>query len=389
MRGTVINRGKNSWSLVFDLGYETNPTTGVKKRKQKWVSFHGTKKEAEAALNERVKSVNGNTYVEPSKLTTIDYLRDWVEKIVKPTRRPETYRVYKSVIDTHVASSPIALMPLQRLRGSDLEGYYATLTLKATSVRVHHAVLHRALKKAVKDRLLTINPATDAERVKPSKDHKSVREQAWTQLEARRFLATASKQSAQLAAFYTLALDTGARKSELHGLLWTDVDFEKGTVTIERQLDLAGEQPTFGPTKTGTTRVVTLGGTTLTRLQAHRKAQAELKMKNRVAYQDHGLVFAKEHEDLHAPQAKLGQPLKTLGGSRFYRLAKDANVKRITFHGVRHTSITLLLGAGVPVHVVAARVGHAKASMTLNVYSHALPSQQQDAAARLAEVLHG
>jgi integrase len=64
-------------------------------------------------------------------------------------------------------------------------------------------------------------------------------------------------------------------------------------------------------------------------------------------------------------------------------------VKDIKFHGLRHTSITLMLSAGVPVHVVAARVGHTNATMTLTVYAHALPDQQQDAAARLAAVLHG
>ncbi len=71
------------------------------------------------------------------------------------------------------------------------------------------------------------------------------------------------------------------------------------------------------------------------------------------------------------------------------RVIKAAGVKRIKFHGLRHTSATLMLVAGVPPHVVQRRLGHGKIEMTLSVYSHVLPGMQQDAAARLAVLLHG
>jgi integrase len=112
-------------------------------------------------------------------------------------------------------------------------------------------------------------------------------------------------------------------------------------------------------------------------------------MKNRTTYKDFGLVFAKEPEDLQTPEAALGQPLKTLSETRFVQLTKQAGVRTIKFHGLRHSCATLMLAAGVPVHVVSQGLGHAKATMTLDVYSHALPSLQQDAASRLAAVLHG
>jgi integrase len=71
------------------------------------------------------------------------------------------------------------------------------------------------------------------------------------------------------------------------------------------------------------------------------------------------------------------------------RLITAANVRRIKFHGLRHTSATLSLQTGTPVHVVAARLGHSKVEMTLNVYAHALPNQQRVAAERLSELIHG
>lgn len=87
----------------------------------------------------------------------------------------------------------------------------------------------------------------------------------------------------------------------------------------------------------------------------------------------------------------LGLPLdaERLTARTIGQRQKAAGVHRITFHGLRHTSITLLLGAGVPVHIVAKRVGHKNGAITYAVYAHVLPGQQQDAAARLAGLLHG
>ena len=106
-------------------------------------------------------------------------------------------------------------------------------------------------------------------------------------------------------------------------------------------------------------------------------------MKNRTTYQDTGLVFAKEPGDLTTPTAALGQPCRALARRAFAQVLADAGVRRIKVHGTRHTVATLLLQEGVPVQVVAQRLGHADASETLNVYAHALPSMQRDAAAKL------
>jgi len=147
-------------------------------------------------------------------------------------------------------------------------------------------------------------------------------------------------------------------------------------------------EPVFGPTKTGKSRTLSLGAETIEQLRVHRQAQRELKMKNRTSYVDFGLVFAKEVVDCQTPQSKLGQPIQTLSEAAFQRLATQAGVKRIKFHGLRHTAATLLLQTGVPPHVVAARLGHSVV-MLMQTYAHALPGQQQDAAARLSTLLHG
>lgn len=158
-----------------------------------------------------------------------------------------------------------------------------------------------------------------------------------------------------------------------------------------RQLTQTGRKPTFGPVKNGRPRTIDLAAETVVLLQAHRRAQAELKMRNRTAYHDLGLIFAKEWGDLYGRADSLGLPLQSnnLGQREFARLITAAGVRKITIHGLRHTSATLLLKAGVAPHVVSQRLGHKKVSTTLDIYAHALPSMQQDAASRLGALLHG
>jgi integrase len=394
MRGSIIERYEGTYSLVVDLGRDASG-----KRRQKWHTFRPTlgtpkreaKKQTEAKLAELLSQVDKGTYVAPSKMALIDYLRDWHAKAVAPNRRPETVRVYKVVIERHVAKSAIAGVPLQRLRATDLEAYYATLKAKPSTVTVHHAVLGRALKMAVRDGLIVANPATAADdRPRPSKDRaQAARESCLSVDEARRVLAAASETSTQVHAFLSFALDSGARKSELLALRWSDFDPETARLTIDRQLDEAGPTPVYGPTKTKYPRTIRLNDDTVARLRAHRRSQSAIKMANRTTYADHGLMFAMEPEDLQTPRAALGLPCEALTTRWCRRVLKAAGVRRLKFHSTRHTSATLLLASGVAVQTVAERVGHLQITTTLSTYAHVTPDAQGDAAARLGAVLAG
>jgi integrase len=300
--------------------------------------------------------------------------------------------VYKAMIETHIANAPIATIPIQRVRTSHLEQLYATVKLAPGTITVLHAILGRALKIAVRDKLIASNPASAVEdRPRASKDHSAgARLHCWTADEARAVLVAAKKAGPQVSAFMAILLDTGCRKSEALGLTWADVDLEAGTLTIARQLEAkAVAEPVWGPTKTSAVRVVTLGPETIARLKTHRASQATLKMANRTSYQDHGLVFAKEAADLMTPSSALGHVCRALVRRQFDQVVKAADVRPIKVHGTRHTVATLLLGESVPVQVVAQRLGHADVSETLNTYAHALPSAQRDAAAKLGALLAG
>jgi integrase len=394
MRGSIVRRykDKKAWSIVLELGYQPDPVTGTLKRKQQWISFRGTKQEAKDELAKLITANNNGEFISPAKTTLVEWLRVWLEKSVKPPmRRPATYALYSVVVEKHLAKATIGAMPIQRVRASDLEVYLAGLTAAPATRAVHYAVLRGALKKAKRDRLIVANPALDVEYHKPEKHSRRThaKAQAWTATEARRFLATTTAAGTQPAAFYALALDSGARKSELLGLGWQHVNLDAGTVTIERQLTTRKGPPAFGPTKTGLARVVTIDSRTLALLKVHKRAQAELMMRNRTTYREYGLVFAKELEDVQTYTARLGDPLGLRALWRqFAKLTAAAQVRRIRFHGLRHTCATLLLNAGVAVHQVSARLGHATASMTLDVYAHALEDTHATVAATIGAVLY-
>jgi integrase len=386
------NSPGSTWSLILDLGYQVDARTGGRKRRQKWLTFRGTRREAERHLNELVRAANRDEFVERSKVTVAAWLTEWLEKAVKPpAKRPGTYRVYRTVIDSHLIPA-IGAIRLQELKAADVKRYYTDQTLSSSTLAQHHAILHGALKAAVLEGLVLRNVASLViGKPQQRKDHDHVAGNCWKAEEARAFLAAAKQAGAQPAALYGLALDSGARKNELCGLQWGDVDLEGGTVTFVRQLVKPGRNPEFGPIKNDVPRTLDIAPETVTLLREQKRTQAELKMRNRVAYHDLGMVFAKEWGDLHGREDSLGLPLQSnnLGQREFARIIKAANVRAITIHGLRHTRATLLLKAGVPPQVVQRRLGHKGIEITLGIYAHVLPSMQQDAARRLGALLHG
>jgi len=196
MRGSIRKRFKGSWNLILDIGVEINAETGARKRKQKYITFRGTRKQAEAKLAELVNTANGGVFVEPSKMTLGQWLREWLDAVVKLRRRPATYTRYQGIIDNNILTAPIASIPLQKLRPTHLEAYYATAVsregagLSASTVAVHHAILHRALRKAKKDNLVVTNVAADLDGKPHVNRHRTDAQlHCWTADEARAFLA--------------------------------------------------------------------------------------------------------------------------------------------------------------------------------------------------------
>jgi integrase len=282
MRGSLKQRSKGSWSIILDLGDELDPATGRTKRRQKWQTFHGTKKQAEDKLADLLKAVKDEEYLDASTVTLGAWLREWFAAS-KSKWAPGTVARYSQIIERDLVPSTIGQMPMQKLRDTHLEMYYAASRLGAPTLVVHHTLLLQAIRKATKSKIIKQNIAADLD-YKPRltrRRHDVAQRHCWTALEACRFLQEARSTSVQAAAFYTLALDSGARKRELAGLTWANLDLDAGKMHVVQQLLKPGPVPVFGPPKTGRPRTIALGTETVAALRTHRQQQRELLMANR------------------------------------------------------------------------------------------------------------
>ena len=395
MRGHIRKRPSGAWEIAFDADYVVKD--GQRLRNRKFITVQGTKRDAERKLAELVNDVNKEKFVEPDKATFGEWLDIWFETKVKGTKKRRTVETYESVIRRHLKPA-LGALRLQKLKVVNLERYFAeklagTLPdrdgklqkLSPGTLQQHSTIIHSALASAEKNDLVHRNEAKlvdDKPRRAEGDQEQDVRANCWEADEAKRFLEVARKAGSQQAAFYTLALETGMRKGELCGLKWESVDFGEPSVRVTQQLLRPGREPVFGTPKSKSAwRTIEISPELAELLAKHKKHQAEVKMANRLEYCDLGLVFAKP----------TGHPLQSnnLGQREFAKLVELASVKPITIHGLRHTSATLALKAGTPLHVVSKRLGHKKVEITHDIYIHVLPSMQKDAARRISEALRG
>ena len=175
-----------------------------------------------------------------------------------------------------------------------------------------------------------------------------------------------------------LSASTGLRRSEVCGLRWQDVDLKKGTLQVVQAVKvISGKLHIETPKTARSARTVKLPPASVSELERHRREQLEQRLKL-------GLGGRPEY----VFTSPLGEVLNPKSLTEvFANKVAEASLKPIHFHGLRHTHITLLLKSGVPVHVVSARAGHAKPSITLDTYSHLLGGEDNDAARQAEEIL--
>lgn len=183
----------------------------------------------------------------------------------------------------------------------------------------------------------------------------------WTSDQVRVFLEFVADH--RLGPLFTLAAMTGMRRGELLGLDWDDIDFAEATVIVRRSRVAVGYTVSTGTPKSGEGRLIDLDGRTVTVLRAWRKRQREERLAAGSGWI--GSVFTDEFGHPLHPHAVFGY---------FERAVRDTGLPVLNFHGLRHSHATVLLRAGVPVRVVAERLGHADPAMTCAYTSTLCPA---------------
>ena len=364
MAGQLIRRGERTWLVRIYLGRD-----GAGKRKYLNKTVQGNKKHAEQQLTKLLRERDVGTLVEPSETTLDAYLERWLEGVARTRVRENTYEDYRFLMRRYVRPV-LGNRRLDQLKTLEVQQLYSDMSasgLSPRTVRYTHTVLRNALAQAVTWGMLARNPADLA--VLPRKQRQEM--QALAPEEARRFLSAAKEDPCH--AVFNLLLDTGLRPSEALGLKWDDVDLSGRSLAVRRTLTRGTRGWRFEEPKTlQSRRSVPFTDGLLSVLLAHKEAQPINALR---------LVFTGE----------TGEPLiaNNLAKRNLNRILRQAGLpERFRLYDLRHTCATLMLIAGVHPKVVSERLGHASVKITLDTYSHVLPTMQREATEKLGNLLY-
>jgi integrase len=363
-QGTVAPRRNKAGKIIGFVGAFFGPDG-----KRHWVSAK-TKTECWRKLNMAMADADRGTLPGPANLTVGQYLTSWLADSVKGTVSRATYDGYKRDVYYHIIPE-LGRRKLKELTPGDIRRLYRKMAdneLKDRSIEYVHTTLRKSLKAAIVDRLINYNP-TDGVRPIKTPTGAAKESKALAPYQVKVLLEEAAE--SRFEALYVVAIYTGLRRGELLGLKWTDAELDKGTLRVQRSLDVDGTFKT--PKNQAARRTLKLTPRALDALKAHKVRQNAERLQAGTRWQDHNLVFPNT----------IGKPMNA---GNFYRREFQPLLKRaglanegFTIHSLRHTFATTLADRGVHPSTPQKMLGHSDIRMTLSIYTHATDGMQDAA----------
>ncbi len=370
-------RGEDSWQLRVHAGRDT--ITGRKRYVER--TFRGNKRQASKALAALVTETEDLAPRSTNEATVGALLNEWLDHAA-PSFSPKTVATCRMYIDNPIIPA-IGSLPASKLTANELDRFYRHLLEVGASngpyapatIRRVHGIIRRAMSQGVRWGWISRNPAIDAspprvplrEMKPPSPD------------EVVRLFRLAQESDPDLATFIVLAASSGARRGELIALRWKDIDFARGTLSIERGIVLVDGKLIEQGTKTHQSRRITLDSSTLRSLESHHLRMEESAARAGATIRSTSFIFSESVDG--------SLPWRPDSTTRAFRsLCTKAGVEGVRLHDLRHYVATRLLTAGIDVRTVAGRLGHRNPSTTLNVYSHFVPESDHGAADALGQI---
>lgn len=370
---TITKNGKEYtyWEARYTCGYD--PGTG----KQIQRSITGkTQKEVSQKLKAATLAIDEGTYTAPSRMTVGQWLDIWVCEYLGGVK-PRTVDNYKGVVK-HRIKPGLGAIKLDALNPHTVQNYYNGLTkegLAPKTVKNVHGILHKALQQAVSNGYIKTNPADAC--ILPRPVRRELKPLDEDMISA--FLQAV--QGHQFADLFTVTLFTGMREGEALGLLWDCVDLTRGTLTIDKQLQLirgSRGQYQMVPTKNSKGRTISLAPSVVKILRNIKRQQTENRLRYGECWADTGFVFTDD----------LGNHLSASSVYKaFKRVMVDIGSPETRFHDLRHSYAVAAIKSGDDIKTVQENLGHATAAFTLDVYGHITEKMKQDSAARMEQFI--
>jgi integrase len=361
--GSIYLRKDGRWAASISLGGRKRKTLYGKTRKE-------VQEQLKAALHEQQQ---GKLVTGPRQ-NVKQFLVYWLEDVQRPSVRLRTYQRYEMQLRRHILPA-IGNMQLSKLTPQHMQAFYAQLLqhgLAPQTVRLVHAMLHKAFDYAVSVGLLARNVCDIVSLPRVEKY-----EARSLTLEQVQQLLSAAK-GHRVEALWILVLVTGMRRGEMLGLKWSDINLSTGVVSVQRSLvDVKGGIIESRPKSSKGYRSILLPAFAIEALRVHKERQIALR-ESATQWHDGDYVFCTSHGTPFA-----AANLRTM----FKALLQRAGLPDIRFHDLCHSVATLLLSIGTHPKVVQELLGHGQISMTMDTYSHVMPTLQRDTMARLDDLL--
>ncbi len=336
------------------------------KRRRQTLKKGTTKKKATEKLREIEGQLTRGVWLPDKKIPLFkDVAKDWL-KYKKPQLRPSTWSVYEGHTLNHFGD--FDELKINRITTKKIEKYIIDRQEQGMNIATLRKILvsfGQIMAYAVRHKYIDYYPFRDAERPKKRHDESTGKIRILTPGEINKLLDATESQKYRI--LFMLAIMSGARQGELFGAKWSDVDWTDNQIHIQRSFN----NQAMYPTKTKTSnRKIDLGPAMMSELK---------KWKVACPPNDLNLIFPNE----------AGQPLNhnNVVGRYFNKALKDAKVKRIRWHDMRHTFASLLIEQGENIKYIQNQLGHSSPTVTLNVYAHLMKSVNQEAACRLEKAV--
>ena len=364
------------WEGRYTCGFDS----GTGKQIQKSVTGK-TQKEVAQKIKELTAALDAGTYIAPHKMTVGQWLDTWQSEYLANVK-PSTISSYEATIRNHLQPG-LGAIRLDSLTTHDIQEFYNSLhspsesrnALSSKTIKNIHGILHHALEQAMLNNYIRANPSNACvipkaikKKVKPMNEHQIAD-----------FLKAIKGHKYEN--MFLIALFTGMRQGEVCGLQWECVEFDNGTILIDKQLQslrgkVRGDKEKYAlvSTKNGKERTITAAPFVMDLLWKTKQAQNANRNNFGSDFIENDLVFTDEIGNRVTPQALY---------RAFKLVVTELNMKDVRFHDLRHSYAVVSLKSGDDVKTVQENLGHATASFTLDTYGHVTEKMKKDSADRM------